>query len=161
MNTQQIVEQAPVGDLLIVDVDDSGTGLTEALLNAPIGDALGLVSLWADHVAVLDTLVVDLPAGAILTTNYDFLLEGALSSAGTVQLDTGALDAVGSPVPPLGAAPDPEPQERLRAQWPAILARAAELEELYPDPVQSMIDLLKDLPGDYDTWREILEEPYG
>ncbi|MBI3738201.1 MAG: hypothetical protein HY258_04050 [Chloroflexi bacterium] len=52
-------------------------------------------------------------------------------------------------------------QARLRAKWPAVMARARELEKTNPDPVQSMIELLGNLPGDYATWREILEEPYG
>jgi len=54
-----------------------------------------------------------------------------------------------------------ELQTRLISKWPAVMARARELEQRFPDPVQAMIDLLGNLPGDYDTWREILEEPYG
>lgn len=52
-------------------------------------------------------------------------------------------------------------QARLRTRWPAIVAQARELEKSIPDPVQAIIDLLGSLPGDYATWREILEEPYG
>jgi len=54
-----------------------------------------------------------------------------------------------------------ELQARLRARWPAVMARARELEKTIPDPVQAIIDLLGNLPGDYATWREILDEPYG
>lgn len=54
-----------------------------------------------------------------------------------------------------------ELQARLRARWPIVMARSRELPKIAPDPVQSMIDLLGDLPGDYATWREILEELYG
>ncbi len=54
-----------------------------------------------------------------------------------------------------------ELQSRLRSRWPAIMARAQELQKTNPDPVQSIVDLLSSLPGDYTTWREIIEEPYG
>jgi hypothetical protein len=52
-------------------------------------------------------------------------------------------------------------QARLRSRWPQVMARARELQKITPNPIQSMIDLLGGLPGDYATWREILEEPYG
>jgi len=54
-----------------------------------------------------------------------------------------------------------ELQARLRARWPEIVARAQELEKTIPDPVQALIQLLGNLPGDYASWREIIEEPYG
>jgi hypothetical protein len=52
-------------------------------------------------------------------------------------------------------------QARLRQRWPEVVARARELETIVPDPIQAMIQLLSNLPGDYATWREIVEEPYG
>jgi len=52
-------------------------------------------------------------------------------------------------------------QEMLRSKWPTVLAEAKELAKLYPDPIQGMISLLGELPRDYQTWREIIEEPYG
>jgi hypothetical protein len=52
-------------------------------------------------------------------------------------------------------------QTKLRTKWLDILENSKELENIYPDPVQGMIDLLGDIPGDYNTWREIIEEPYG
>jgi hypothetical protein len=52
-------------------------------------------------------------------------------------------------------------QEKLREKWPEILAEAKKLEKLYPDPIQGMVSLLGELPGDYQIWREIIEEPYG
>ena len=54
-----------------------------------------------------------------------------------------------------------ELQTRLRAKWPAVMARARELEKITPDPVQTIIDLLGNLPGDYAAWQEVMEEPYG
>jgi len=51
--------------------------------------------------------------------------------------------------------------ENLRVKWSIALERARELERLYPDPVQGMVHLLGEIPGDYDSWREIIEEPYG
>ena len=54
-----------------------------------------------------------------------------------------------------------ELQNRLRSQWPTILARAEEMGSTIPDPVQTVIDLFSGLPGEYNTWREIIEEPYG
>lgn len=54
-----------------------------------------------------------------------------------------------------------DPQARLRERWPSIIAQAQEFRQTIPDPVQSLIDLLGSLPGSYETWREILEEPYG
>jgi hypothetical protein len=54
-----------------------------------------------------------------------------------------------------------EIQEKLRTKWSIALVEAKKLENLYPDPVQGMIDLLSEIPGDYDSWREIIEEPYG
>jgi len=54
-----------------------------------------------------------------------------------------------------------ELQKRLRARWPTVIAQARKMQDQFPDPVQSLINLLGDMPGDYDTWREILEEPYG
>ena len=84
--------------------------------------------------------------------------------------------AVGTPIKPVSASntykvssyqqPSISPtaldlQARLRARWPAVIAQARELEKAIPDPVQAMVDLLGSLPGDYATWRDILEEPYG
>jgi len=31
----------------------------------------------------------------------------------------------------------------------------------YLDPVQALVNLFNDLPGDFDTWEEIKNEPYG
>lgn len=52
-------------------------------------------------------------------------------------------------------------QAQLRKRWPTVLAEAKELAKLYPDPIQGMVSLLGELPGDYKTQREIIEEPYG
>lgn len=52
-------------------------------------------------------------------------------------------------------------QEMLRIKWPSVLAEAKELAKLYPDPILGIINLLGELPGDYETQREIIEEPYG
>jgi len=49
----------------------------------------------------------------------------------------------------------------LRIKWPSVLAEAKELAKLYPDPILGIINLLGELPGDYETQREIIEEPYG
>ena len=65
-----------------------------------------------------------------------------------------------SDMPRIQGSPNPF-QEMLRMKWRAALAKARELEEMHPDPIQEMIDLLGNVPGDYDTWREIIEEPYG
>jgi len=54
-----------------------------------------------------------------------------------------------------------EAQNRIRQRWPEVLARAQQLRRATPKPVESLIELLGGLPGDYATWREILEEPYG
>jgi hypothetical protein len=54
-----------------------------------------------------------------------------------------------------------ELQARLRARWPVVMDRARQLQKTTPDPVKSMVELLGNLPGDYTTWREILEGPYG
>jgi hypothetical protein len=54
-----------------------------------------------------------------------------------------------------------ELQDKLRARWPRLIKRARELEQHIPDPVKLLADLLGNLPGDYPTWREIVEEPYG
>lgn len=51
--------------------------------------------------------------------------------------------------------------ERLRRRWQEILDGRKDLFALYPDPVQSLIELLGDLPGDEATLRETIEEPYG
>ena len=52
-------------------------------------------------------------------------------------------------------------QDRLRLQWPIILSKARQLQEYYPNAVQSLITLFDNLPVDDETWREIVEEPYG
>lgn len=52
-------------------------------------------------------------------------------------------------------------QLQLRSRWSSILKRSQELSKEQNDPVQSIVDLLENLPGDYSAWREILEEPYG
>ena len=54
-----------------------------------------------------------------------------------------------------------ELQERIKARWPDILARAKKLREIYPDPVQSLIDTFAKLPGDEEIWEQIINEPYG
>lgn len=54
-----------------------------------------------------------------------------------------------------------ELQARLRAKLPNILHESIEARRIFPDPVQALVDLLGSMPGDYDTWREIIEEPYG
>lgn len=54
-----------------------------------------------------------------------------------------------------------ELQARLRARLPEILQESIEARRIFPDPVQALVDLLGSMPGDYDTWREIIEEPYG
>ena len=51
--------------------------------------------------------------------------------------------------------------ERLKQRWPYILSKASQLQLSYPDAVQSLINLFSNIPIDYDTWREIVEEPYG
>ena len=52
-------------------------------------------------------------------------------------------------------------QTRLRNQWPIVLSRARQAQNEYPDAVQSLINLLGNLPVDEETWRDIIEEPYG
>ncbi|MDR3576882.1 MAG: hypothetical protein P4L50_23700 [Anaerolineaceae bacterium] len=52
-------------------------------------------------------------------------------------------------------------QDRIRKRWPSKVQRAKELELIYPDPIIAIVNLLQDLPGDYDAWREIVDEPYG
>jgi hypothetical protein len=52
-------------------------------------------------------------------------------------------------------------QIQLRSRWSSILKQSQELSKEQKDPVQSIVDLLGNLPGDYATWREIIEEPYG
>jgi len=54
-----------------------------------------------------------------------------------------------------------ELQARLRARWPVVIARARQLQNTISDSVKSMVELLGSLSGDYATWQEILEEPYG
>jgi hypothetical protein len=52
-------------------------------------------------------------------------------------------------------------QENIKFRWPTVLKKAKEMETLYSNPVQSMMDLLNNLPGNNDTWQEIIDEPYG
>jgi hypothetical protein len=52
-------------------------------------------------------------------------------------------------------------QNRLKSRLPDILAESVEARRIYPNPVQALIDLLASVPVDYDTWRQIIEEPYG
>ena len=52
-------------------------------------------------------------------------------------------------------------QDRIKKRWPSKVQKAKELELIYPDPILAIVNLLKDLPGDYDVWREIIDEPYG
>ncbi len=52
-------------------------------------------------------------------------------------------------------------QTRLRSRWSMILEEASQARLIFPDPVQSLIDLFGSIPGDYDTWIEVIEEPYG
>jgi hypothetical protein len=54
-----------------------------------------------------------------------------------------------------------EKTKQLRSRWSSILKQSQELSKEQKDPVQSIVDLLGNLPGDYATWREIIEEPYG
>lgn len=54
-----------------------------------------------------------------------------------------------------------EIQARLRERWAEVRARAVDHENEVDEPVQGIVNLLGGLPGDYATWREILEEPYG
>ncbi len=53
------------------------------------------------------------------------------------------------------------PKSRLRANWSSKVAEAKALREQTPNPVQDLINFFASLPGDYATWREIVEEPYG
>ncbi len=53
------------------------------------------------------------------------------------------------------------PKARLRANWSKTITEAKALRENTPNPVQSLVQLFESLPGDYSTWREIIEEPYG
>jgi hypothetical protein len=62
---------------------------------------------------------------------------------------------------PISSIPVSEYRAKLRMKWSVALVKASELEKIYPDPVQAMINLLGSIPGDYNTWREIIEEPYG
>ena len=78
-------------------------------------------------------------------------------STGNVNGFTLLAPKVYEPLPPTAL----ELQARLRSRWPAVIARARELQKTSPNPVQSIIDLLGNLPGDYVSWREIMEEPYG
>jgi hypothetical protein len=52
-------------------------------------------------------------------------------------------------------------KNRLRQQWPLIMRRAIQTRSNFPDPVQSLIDLFGNIPGDPNTLRDIIEEPYG
>jgi hypothetical protein len=52
-------------------------------------------------------------------------------------------------------------QDRLRSKWPSVLERARRNRIQYPDPVQALVELLGNIPGDYESWIEIIEEPYG
>ena len=52
-------------------------------------------------------------------------------------------------------------KNRLRQHWPLIMRRAIQARSNFPDPVQSLIDLFGNIPGDPNTLRDIIEEPYG
>ena len=52
-------------------------------------------------------------------------------------------------------------QTRLQSRWSMIMEEASQARLIFPDPVQSLIDLFGSIPGDYDTWIEVIEEPYG
>jgi hypothetical protein len=52
-------------------------------------------------------------------------------------------------------------QTRLSSRRSMIMEEAIRARLIFPDPVQSLIDLFGSIPGDYDTWIEVIEEPYG
>ena len=52
-------------------------------------------------------------------------------------------------------------RDRLFSRLPEILKESEEARKFFPDPVQALVGLLSSTPGDYETWREIVEEPYG
>ena len=52
-------------------------------------------------------------------------------------------------------------KERLKQQWPAILAKARQAQEDYPDAVDALIGFFEDMCVDEETRRSIIEEPYG
>ena len=68
-------------------------------------------------------------------------------------------EAVGKPINPGHRHLTPAQvklQARLRARLPKILQESVEARKIYPDPVQALVDLLGSMPGDSDTWEEII-----
>lgn len=51
-------------------------------------------------------------------------------------------------------------QDQLWSRFPNIIQEAKEI-RLEIDPLQSLIDLLNNQNGDYDTWERITKEFYG
>lgn len=57
------------------------------------------------------------------------------------------------------AAAASDPSVRLKKRIPVAVARAKELEAEFGDPLEELISFMNSLPGDYDTWRQIVDEP--
>ena len=51
--------------------------------------------------------------------------------------------------------------DRIRSNWPTVIEKAIRVRAIHPNPVQSLVQFLDSIPGDYDSWIEIVEEPYG
>ena len=80
-------------------------------------------------------------------------------TAGLVK--SGSVGTAGTDVYSSITAIQAELQARLRSRLPEILQESIEARRIFPDPVQALVDLLGSMSGDYDVWREIIEEPYG
>lgn len=55
----------------------------------------------------------------------------------------------------------PNIHEKLRQQWSLLISRAEELEGEFPEPVAALVEMFREIPGDEERWREIIDEPYG
>lgn len=51
-------------------------------------------------------------------------------------------------------------QARLRARRPVLTAQARAQRQTLHDPIDALLDLFHDLPGDQQFWRGVIDEPY-
>lgn len=58
----------------------------------------------------------------------------------------------------VGSTEASSPQDRLKRRIPELMARAREGEELYGNPLDALIRFMDSLPGDYETWQQIVSE---
>lgn len=50
-------------------------------------------------------------------------------------------------------------QQRLRDRMVDIVDRAKPFQDDFPDPIQSLVELMSSISDDYGAWRDIIETP--